>query len=74
MGKRRDRLREAAALQEQIREQHGEDADTVMAQLLAGRAGAGRAESTYRRAMARNQGLRFRASDLNLPQQVLDPE
>ena len=40
MGKRRDRLREAAALQEQIREQHGEDADTVMAQLLAGRAGA----------------------------------
>ncbi|MGP5260485.1 hypothetical protein ACTXMW_09280 [Brachybacterium paraconglomeratum] len=74
MGTRRDRLREAAALQEQIREQHGEDADTVMAQLLAGRAGAGRAESTYRRAMARNQGLRFRASDLNLPQQVLDPE
>lgn len=74
MGKRRDRLREAAVLQEQIREQHGEDADAVMAQLLAGRTGAGRAESTYRRAMARNHGLRFRASDLNLPQQVLDPE
>lgn len=74
MGKRLDRLREAAALQDQIREQHGEDADDVMAQSLAERTGAGRAESTYRRAMARNQGLRFRASDMNLPQQVLHPE
>ena len=74
MGKRLDRLREAAALQEQIREQHGENADAVMAGMLAGRSGASRAEITYRQAMARNRGLRFRAVDVNLPQQVLDPE
>lgn len=74
MGKRLDRLREAAALQEQIREQHGEDADAVMAGLLAERAGASRAEATYRQAMARNRGLSFRAVDVNLPQRVLDPE
>jgi len=74
MGKRTERLREAAALQAQIGAQHGEDAEAVVDEMLAGRAGVSRAEATYRRAMARNQGLRFRASDLNLPQQVLDPE
>lgn len=74
MGRRLDRLREAAALQEQVRQQHGGNADAVMAQALGGGAGATRAESTYHQAMARNRGLRFRAVDVNLPQQVLHPE
>lgn len=74
MGKRPDRLREAAAAQERVRAEHGEDADAVMARALAGRPGASRAEQSYRTAMARNQHLRFRAADANLPQQVLDPE
>ena len=74
MGKRVHRLREAAELQKQLREQHGDDAEAVLAEALAARSGASRAESTYRRAMARNQHLRFRAADANLPQQVLDPE
>ena len=74
MGKGIDRLRDAAALQEQIRARHGEDADAEMAETVAGRPGASRAETTYRRAMRRNQSLRFRASDLTLPEQVLCPE
>ncbi len=74
MGKRLDRLREAAALQEQIRQQHGENADGVMAQALGSGVGATRAETTYHQAMAKNCGLRFRAVDINLPQTVLHPE
>ncbi|WP_122943806.1 PH domain-containing protein [Brachybacterium sp. EE-P12] len=74
MGKRRYRLHEAAALQGEIRERHGQDADAVMAGMLAERSGASRAEATYRRAMARNRGLSFRAVDTNLPRRVLYPE
>ncbi|MGP9580131.1 PH domain-containing protein [Brachybacterium sp. AOP42-C2-15] len=74
MGKRLDRYREAAELQRSVREAHGQDADAVMAQAYAESASSGRAERTYREAMARNRGLRFRAADGNLPQQVLHPD
>lgn len=74
MGKRLDRYREAAELQKSVRETHGQDADAVMARAYAESSTGDRAERTYREAMARNHGLRFRAADANLPQQVLHPD
>ena len=74
MGTRSDRLREAAALQRSVRRAHGADADAVMARAFAESSTGGRAESTYREAMAANSGLSFRAADATLPQQVLDPQ
>lgn len=73
MEDRLDRWRAAAELQRSIREEHGADADAVMARAFAD-SSSGEAERTYRKAMARNQGLRFRAVDVNLPQQVLHPD
>lgn len=46
----------------------------MLAQHIAENSSRGRAEATYREAMAKNQGLRFRAADANLPQQVLRPQ
>ena len=72
MEDRLDRWRAAAELQRSIRQEHGADADTVLARAFAD-SSSGEAERTYREAMARNHGLRFRAADVNLPQQVLQP-
>lgn len=73
MEKSPNHWRGAAALQRTIREEHGGDADAIMAQAFADTS-AGEAERSYREAMARNHGLRFRAADVNLPQQVLQPD
>ncbi|ATG50673.1 hypothetical protein CFK38_03420 [Brachybacterium vulturis] len=73
-GKKRDQLRAAAELQRSLRETHGDDAEAVLAQHIAETSSHSRAETSYREAMAKNRGLRFRAADANLPQQVLHPE
>lgn len=73
MGKTIDRLRAAAEVQRSLRESHGGDIDAAMAEAFARSPGSSRAEESYREAMARNSALRFRAVDVNLPQQVLDP-
>ena len=73
-GKKRDLRRAAAQLQRSLRETYGDDAEAVLAQRIAETSSHSRAETTYHEAMARNRGLRFRAADGNLPQQVLHPE
>lgn len=70
---RRERLRAAAELQREMREQHGESFEAVMGQVFAA-SGRTHAERTYRAAMARNRGQRFSVNDAILPERVLHPE
>ena len=73
MASRRERLRAAAELQREAREQHGAHVDAVMAQAFAA-SGRTHAERTYREAMARNSGQRFSVNDAILPERVLHAE
>lgn len=66
-----DQLRQAAAVQKEYRDAYGADADAMIANDAAARLGLSRAETTYRQAMAKNEGLRFQARDIMLPQEVL---
>ena len=67
---RRETLKQAAELQRQLKDEHGDDYDAVMAQQWA-QSGSTRSAQTYRAAMARNAGIGGGLHDIDLPERIL---